>query len=102
MKKTSKNEFDEIRNLKAKHTPPINKEDMVDFQIDCGLYNKNCEKNLKKTPKAPKRNKGKKKCVKLKPRTRKNKKINGIQSSDTLENTKKSLNLETLDLQSYM
>ena len=62
-KKASKNEFAEIIELKLNHVPAISKDDITDFQIDLGLYNKTLEKNLAEDKKKDKP-KGKKKCVK--------------------------------------
>lgn len=90
-----KNEFDEIKVLRAKHEPPINKEDITDFQIDFGLYNKKLEESLKKTDKEPKEKQGKKTCVKARSRTRKCKKISVKKSSNISGTIKKSLNLIT-------
>lgn len=64
----SANEFDEIKALSLGAEKVISKDDMVDFQIDFGLYNQKAQRELKKELKAkiksdvPK-NKGKKKCA---------------------------------------
>ena len=95
-----KNEFDEIRNLYAKHEPVINKEDITDFKIDCGLYNQAAQKNLKKTEIVKPKAQRKKRCLKIKPRTRKCKKTNGQSLVSIYVTTKKNSNSHLLNLQS--
>ena len=87
-KKGTENEFEEIMNLKLKKEPKITKEDIIDFQIDFGLYNQTLEKNLAVEKKKTK-TKGKKKCVKRQ-------KTTGKKFIATSKTTKKDLGLKAL------
>lgn len=94
-KRPAKNEFEEIIELKLKKACVINKDDITDFQIDFGLYNKSLEKALEESKKSkPEKKQGKKKCVKRK------EKATGHKYLSSLKHTKKSSVLKNTNIKS--
>lgn len=95
-KRPSKNEFEEIQELKLKKEPIISTEDILDFKIDFGIYNKKVEKFLeeeKKNSQAKKQ--GKKKWLKRSKSEKRKPLVKGKKSLNTSQYTNTNLESAT-------